>query len=113
MTHFTYYTIIGRDLNLLKGHVENVKNHAGFDKLECPKEFVVILYTNSNISPTVTQSIQEYCEDNNIRTVLYNEPPHLDFLHNLYACWNMGYEFAQPGYVFRGGSDQVFLKTVL
>jgi hypothetical protein len=27
MTHFTYYTIIGKDLDLLKGHVENIKYH--------------------------------------------------------------------------------------
>lgn len=108
MTHFTYYTIIGKDLNLLKGHVENVKHHAGFDRLECPKEFIVVIYTNSSIAPSTTQSITEYCEANGLRTVYYNEPPSLDFLHNLYNCWNMGYEFAQPGYVFRGGSDQVF-----
>ena len=36
---FTYYTIIGKDLNLLKGHVQNIKEYAGFDKLECEKEF--------------------------------------------------------------------------
>jgi hypothetical protein len=108
MTHFTYYTIIGKDLNLLKGHVENVKAHAGFDKLECSKEFIVVIYTNPKIDPSVTQSIVEYCNENNLKTVFYEEPSHLDFLHNLYTCWNLGYEFAQPGYVFRGGSDQVF-----
>ena len=56
----------------------------------------------------MTQNIVEYCNQNNLKTVFYDEPAHLDFLHNLYACWNLGYEFAQPGYVFRGGSDQVF-----
>jgi hypothetical protein len=108
MTHFTYYTIIGKDLDLFKGHVENIKNHAGFDKLECPKEFLVIVYTNPKIDPNTTQNIVDYCNEQNIRVVYYNEPAHLDFLHNLYNCWNIGYEYAQPGYVFRGGSDQVF-----
>jgi len=108
MTHFTYYTIIGKDLDLLKGHVENIKYHAGYDKLECPKEFIVIVYTNSKIDPSVTQTIVDYCNEQNLRVVYYHEPPHLDFLHNLYNCWNIGYEYSQPGYVFRGGSDQVF-----
>lgn len=108
MNHFTYYTIIGKDLDLLKGHVNNIKKHAGFDKLPCPKEFLVIVYTNDKIPTNITQSILEYCESEGIRTVNYHEPPSLDFLHNLYACWNMGYEFSKDGYVFRGGSDQVF-----
>ncbi len=33
MTEFTYYTIIGKDLDLFKSHVENIKNYAGFEKL--------------------------------------------------------------------------------
>ena len=37
MTEFTYYTIIGKDLDLFKSHVENIKNYAGFDKLPCKK----------------------------------------------------------------------------
>ena len=106
---FTYYTIIGKDLDLLKGHVENVKNYSGFDKLPCDKEFIVVVYKNSKIPEDVTKSILSYCSDNDIRTYVYEEPTN-NFLDNLYRCWNLGYELADDGYVFRGGSDQVFSK---
>lgn len=106
---FTYYTIIGKDLNLLKGHVQNIKSYAGFDKLECEKEFIMIVYRNDKIPADVTQSLIDYCHSQDIRTVIYDEPT-TSFIHNLYACWNLGYEAASEGYVFRGGSDQVFNK---
>jgi len=54
---FTYYTIIGKDLNLLKGHISNVKDYAGFNKLECEKEILVIVYKNKNIPEHITQEI--------------------------------------------------------
>lgn len=107
--HFTYYSIIGKDLNLLKGHVNNIKDYAGFDKLECDKEFIMIVYRNERIPPHVTQSIVDFCNDNDVRVVFYDEPDNV-FLTNLYACWNLGYEAAKDGYVFRGGSDQIFSK---
>ena len=107
--HFTYYTIIGKDLNLLKGHVENIKNYAGFDSLECEKEFLIIVYKNKNIPVETTNEILLYCYENSIKTFVYNEPTTI-FLENLYACWNLGYELAKDGLVFRGGSDQVFSK---
>jgi hypothetical protein len=110
MKHFTYYTIIGKDLNLLKGHVENIKNHAGFDMLQCPKEFLMIVYRNNRISAHVTNEILDYCHQNDIRTEIYDEPTN-NFIENLYACWNLGYEKAKDGFVFRGGSDQVFNKN--
>jgi len=106
---FTYYTIIGKDLELLKGHVENVKEYAGFDKLTCDKEFLIIVYKNKNIPTNVTDVLLEYCANNGIRTVLYDEPTD-SFLDNLYRSWNLGYEHATDGYVFRAGSDQVFSK---
>jgi len=106
---FTYYTIIGRDLNLLKGHVENVLEYAGFNKLTCEKEFLVIVYKNNTIPPETTDSILKYCESMNIKTHIYVEPNN-NFLINLYNCWNLGYELSDDGYVFRGGSDQVFSK---
>jgi hypothetical protein len=106
---FTYYTIIGKDLNLLKGHVENVRNYAGFDRLPCEKEFIIIIYRNNNIPPAVTESLINYCNENGLTHVIYDEP-YNTFIDNLYACWNLGYEKASEGYVFRGGSDQVFSK---
>ena len=109
MTEFTYYTIIGKDLNLLKGHVENVKKYAGFDKLPCKKNFNVIIYKNNKIKKETTDSILEYCKEQDITPIIYEEPTD-SFIDNLYACWNLGYETAPEGYVFRGGSDQVFSK---
>ena len=82
---FTYYTIIGKDVNLRKGHVENVREYAGFDKLTCEKEFLVIVYKNANIPQSTTDSILDYCANNDIRTHVYDEPTTV-FLNNLYAC---------------------------
>lgn len=106
----THYTIIGKDINLLKGHVENVKHYAGFDELQCEKEFLVIVYTNPKIPRNVTSDILEYCWEEGLRTVVYDEPEENSFLENLYACFNLGYEEAKGEYVFRSGSDQAFCK---
>jgi hypothetical protein len=110
MDVFTYYTIIGRNLDLFKGHVQNVKKYAGFDKLSCEKKFNVIVYKNNKIEKEITDSIIQFCKEQNIRPIIYNEKTD-DFMKNLYDCWNLGYETAQEGYIFRGGSDQVFSKN--
>lgn len=106
---FTYYTIIGKDKALLEGHVKNVKEYAGFDKLTCEKEFVVIIYRNKNIPDHITNELFNFCTNNNLTVKFYDEPT-TSFIDNLYACWNLGYEVSDNGYVFRGGSDQVFSK---
>jgi|15BtaG_2_1085339.scaffolds.fasta_scaffold10420_3 hypothetical protein len=108
-THFTYYTIIGRDPHLLRHHLENVTEYAGFNDLECSKTLMVIVYRNANISEKVTEEILSVCEQYKATPVMYDEPVS-DFITNLYACWNLGYEKSQDGFVFRGGSDQVFSK---
>ena len=107
---FTYYTIIGKDLNLLKGHIENVKKYAGFDQINAEKELLVVVYKNAKIPENITNNILKYCNDTGVRTVIFNETTN-NFLENLYACWNLGYEKSDDGYVFRGGSDQVFSKN--
>lgn len=106
---FTYYTIIGRDLNLLSGHVRNIKEYAGFDRLSCEKEFLVIVYKNKKIPKEVTKSILDFCQKEDLKTCIYEERTSI-FIKNLYACWNLGYQLADEGYVFRGGSDQIFSK---
>ena len=70
---FSYYTIIGKDLNLFKGHIDNVKKYAGFDKLQCDKELITIVYKNKNIPEEVTSEILEYCDNEEISTFLYEE----------------------------------------
>ena len=106
---FTYYTIIGKDTNMLRGHIQNIKEYAGFDKLTCDKEFVVIVYKNSRIPEDKTKELIDICTANNITTCIYEEKTNV-FIDNLYACWNLGYEVSSEGYVFRGGSDQIFSK---
>ena len=98
---FTYYTIIGKDLSLLKGHVENIKEYAAFDRLPCEKEFLIIVYKNKKIPEQVTSEILDYCNSQDLRTHIYEEPTD-SFLHNLYACWNLGYSEAKDGWVFSG-----------
>lgn len=111
LDRFTYYTIIGKDVELLLGHINNIKRHAGFDELPCEKEFIVIVYTNDSIPKEVTEAMVELCKKHNIITHIYEEPKHHSWLENLYACWNLGYEKAKDGFVFRAGSDQAFNKN--
>ena len=107
---FTYYTIIGRDLELLKGHIDNIKKYAGFDELKTEKEILVIIYKNNKIPQQTTKNIIDYCCANDLKFHLHEEK-HSNFLINLYDCWNLGYEKSDDGYVFRGGSDQIFSKN--
>jgi len=107
--NFTYYTIIGKDPQLLEGHLQNVTEYAGFNKLSCNKKLLVVIYTNPTIPPSITTQIVEVCAKYGAEIIAYPEPTNV-FIHNLYACWNLGYEHALDGYVFRGGSDQVFSK---
>lgn len=107
---FTYYTIIGRDYNMIDKHLENVTEYAGFNRLTCDKELIVIQYTNYKIAKQTQEDIKKLCVEKYGATVHeYPEPDNI-FLTNLYACWNKGYEVASDGLVFRGGSDQVFSK---
>jgi hypothetical protein len=109
MTPFTYYTIIGRDPSLLEGHLKNVTDYAGFNKLECEKKLLVVIYKNDKIPDEVTKEILTVCDKYNADYVIYDEPDN-NFLTNLYESWNLGYKHALDGFVFRGGSDQVFSK---
>ena len=103
---FTYYTIIGKDVEMLKGHIANVKQHAGFDRLTCEKEFIVIIYANNSIPKAVTDQLVSICVENGVRPVVYQEQSS-SWLENLYATWNLGYAVADEGWVFRSGSDEV------
>lgn len=107
---FTYSTIIGRDPRLIEGHLWNVTKYAGFDKLECEKKLLVIVYLNNRIPTETTQECLEVCRKYGADIKLYLEPTDV-FIDNLYACWNLGYQYALDGLVFRGGSDQVFSKN--
>jgi hypothetical protein len=107
---FTYYTIIGRNIDLLKGHIDNVKNYAGFNEMNCNKEILIIIYKNNKIHENTTNEIINYCKKEELKYYVYEEKTN-NFLINLYNCWNLGYEKSDDGYIFRGGSDQVFSKN--
>jgi len=106
---FSYYTIIGKDVEMIDGHLNNVVNYAGFKSLKCEKELIVVVYRNKTIPKEVTDKIVKVCKSYGARVVFYDEPT-TNFLNNLYACWNLGYEKADEGWVFRAGSDQAFNK---
>jgi hypothetical protein len=103
MSDTTAYTIISRDVELLEWSYTNARDRADYDH-----EWLIIGW-----DPTA--EIKKYCKDNKLRLVLYKPKPETDFksrtawfLHNLYACWNLGYEKAQTKWVARMGSDQFF-----
>lgn len=103
---FTYYTIIGKSPAMIDAHLDNVCNYAGFNKIpEDDRELLVIVFRNDKTNKT--DEIVEVVHKWGGRVEFYDEP-HDNFLLNLYACWNLGYEKAQDGWVFRGGSDQIY-----
>jgi len=106
---FTYYTIIGKDKKLLEGHLKNVTEYAGFNKLPCDKELLLIVYTNQSIDKEITSELISIGQNYGAKVISYAEPVQ-NFLQNLYACWNIGYLMSGDGFVFRGGSDQIFSK---
>lgn len=108
--NFTYYTIIGKDASLLEGHLNNVVNYAGFKYLPCKKDLLVIVYKNESIPDVVTNNLLQICKDYGATPCLFYEKTS-NFIENLYACWNLGYSISNDGYIFRGGSDQVFSKN--
>jgi hypothetical protein len=109
MTHLTYYTIIGKDLDLIKAHIKNVKEYAGFNALTCEKEILIVQYHNKNTT-SVEYEITEWLRTQPDVRVVHQHEDKDTFIENLYDGWNLGYYHSQNGLVFRGGSDQVFSK---
>jgi hypothetical protein len=105
---FSYYTIIGKDADMIRGHLSNVVHHAGYERMECDKELIIVVYRNANIPKEVTEEISDVCTSYGAKIVYFDEPPGSTFLDNLYACWNLGYVHSDEGWVFRSGSDQAF-----
>lgn len=103
----TYYTVIGKNLDLIKSHLDNVYNYAGFWKVK-EKEVLVVQYHNESTS-SVEDRITTYLE-NNVDRVVHQVENKGSFIENLYDSWNLGYEHSKDGLVFRGGSDQVFSR---
>ena len=104
---FTYYTIAGKNPKLIRDHLKHVKVVAGFDALPCEKELIVVVYCPQKIDFETHQAVLAAVEEAGASVHIFMEPDSV-FLTNLYACWNLGYELADDGWVFRAGSDQVF-----
>jgi len=105
--HFTYYTIIGKNLKLIKAHIKNIKQDAGFNNLACDKEILIIQYHNES-TKDVESDIADYLNAEPGVRVIHQHEDKDTFIENLYDGWNLGYKMAKDGLVFRGGSDQVF-----
>ena len=104
----THYFIVGRNINLLRGCLRNIKTYAGFDELSCSKEILVLIYTNPKIPKETTQELKDYCDtQEHVRWVAHEETGK-DFIHNLYDFWHYGYVHARGELIFRAGSDQYF-----
>ena len=107
----TAYTIISRDVELLRWCVENARLRAGLEH-----EWVVIGW-----GPT---AILRECDALGVRCVPLQMPPppgegaHPEqrvawFICCLYRAWNAGYEHATTQWVARMGSDQFFNRDWL
>lgn len=112
MSDCTCYTVISRDVNLLRWCVDNARSRAGIDHawLVC------------GWNPT--DAILKECELLGVPCVPHELPDkpglraHPDqqtrwFLKCLYKMWNVGYEHAKTKWVVRMGSDQFFSKNWL
>lgn len=106
MLTMDYYTIIGRDPGIFRGHVKNTLHNAGLDRDLWT--FNVIVYHNDRIAQDTTDEIISICDENDINYHLHFEDPSKSFIQRLYDCWNLGYKLGKHPLVFRGGSDQTW-----
>ncbi len=109
MSGFDYYTIIGRNSELFRGHVDNTLRNAGLTRDLW--DFHTLVYTNGKIPQETTDEIVAICEENDIHWYLHPEDPSQSFIKRLYDCWNRGYELGSRPHVFRAGSDQTWSKN--
>ncbi len=106
MSGFDYYTIIGRNPALFRGHVENTLRNAGLPRDKW--DFHVMVYVNNKIPKETTEEIISICEENDIHFYLHPEDPTKSFIHRLYGCWNRGYSLGKRDLTLRAGSDQTW-----
>lgn len=106
------YTIISHDHDLLRWCINNARERAGIGH-----RWMLINWINEGMdSNMAAERICRWCIANNVGYYPYKAVPQSQFpdrtkwfLHNLYACWNLGYEHAEKDeFVARLGSDQFF-----
>ena len=115
MADVTAYTIIKDDAELLDWCIINAHKRAGMEV-----DWLIILAGANKRTEGYCQKIQKKYPDMNLKYIIHPEkqpdtiPNKTErFLHNLYACWNMGYQHAETKWVVRMGSDQYFSRQWL
>jgi len=101
------YTVIGRNVDLLKQWEDNVRTRAEFPEDQYSVDLVLW---------NPEDDVLKYVESGNFNFVVYRPLEHYpqeNYVRDLYNCFNMGYEMSQAKYVLRSGSDQVFSKGYL
>lgn len=109
----TCYTILSRDVELLNWCVVNTRRQAGMEH-----KWLLIHWVNQGQTEKEIAGVRSAAEYLGMDYRQWVAPPESLgqfggdrtkwFLHNLYACWNLGYEAARTEWVARLGSDQFF-----
>lgn len=104
----TCYSIISRDVGLLRWCIENARMRAGINH-----KWLVIGWD-------ATTEVLQYCIDERIDYYAYEAKPENEFnsrtdwfLYNLYNCWELGMNEADTELIVRMGSDQFFSENWL
>jgi len=115
MSDITAYTIIKDDIELLNWCIINAHRRAGVDV-----DWLIILAGANKKTEGYCKEVQEAFPEMNLKYVIHPEKQSATisdkttrFLHNLYACFNMGYQHAETKWVVRMGSDQYFSRQWL
>lgn len=111
---FDFCSIIGRSPSMFRHFAANVIENAGLSRDAW--NFNMVVYRNSRINPSITDSILKIADDNGIEVHMYDEIEGADkdfeiFLTNLYACWNLCHKVGNTVLSMRAGSDQAFSKN--
>jgi len=119
MIKITATTIIVSDVDLLNWCIYNAHRRAGLME-GYELEWLIILADARENTIGYCEEIQKMVPEMNLKYVVHKEKTEKQipdktqrFLHNLYACWNMGYEHADSEWVVRMGSDQYFSRQWL
>lgn len=103
---FDYTTIIGRDPELFRFHVDNVLRNAGLSREHW--DFNVVVYHNESIPREVTDEILDICDKNVIEPHMLYEDPRKPFIMRLYDAWNLVQKVGERELTLRAGSDQTW-----
>ncbi len=110
MADCTCYTMLSRDVDLLRWNVMNARERAGIDH-----DWLLIHWINTDQTDDETQRVYEAAMDLGMNYHRFDATAESDhetraefFLHNLYRGFNAGYEYSKTPWVVRMGSDQFF-----